>query len=216
MISYRFDPDYTVAGRHYAHPLITWPSIIAGAMLAIAVGFLLNILGVAIGASAFNPYQLEAQDEAISIGGGLYVIFAQLIAFQLGGYVASRGARYPDHFGGLLQGSLVWALAVFIAVVLAALTAAGSASGDALTSGVAETVGELADAAESEGAAAPALASADDTAQALAMLAWWTVGALSLGLAGAIAGGWLGAHHPKWETRPRLEDRAAYKLSPEL
>ncbi|MEJ0060196.1 MAG: hypothetical protein WDM79_11730 [Terricaulis sp.] len=29
-----------------------------------------------------------------------------------------------------------------------------------------------------------------------------------IGLAGAIAGGWLGAHHPVWDKRPRLEDRA--------
>jgi hypothetical protein len=55
MVAYRFDPDYTIAGRHYAHPLIQWSTIIAGAVAAIAIGFLLNVLGLAIGASAFNP-----------------------------------------------------------------------------------------------------------------------------------------------------------------
>lgn len=211
MVAYRFDPDYTIGGRHYAHPLITWPSIIAGAIAAIAIGFLLNVLGLAIGASAFNPYEFNDQDETLSIGGGLYVIFAQLVAFQIGAYVASRGARYPDHFGGLLTGFMVWALAVFIAVLLAAWASGAAASGDALTSGVAETVGELSDVTDGEGANAGDLATAEDTADALAAVSWWTVGALSLGLAGAIAGGWLGAHHPKWEGRPRLDDAVPYQ-----
>jgi hypothetical protein len=216
MVAYRFDPDYTVAGRHYAHPLITWPSIIAGAIAAIAIGFLLNVLGLAIGASAFNPYEINSQDETISIGGGLYVIFAQLVAFQIGAYIASRGARYPDHFGGLLTGFMVWAFAVFVAVVLATWTAASATGGDALTSGVAETIGELSDATDGQGANASDLATAEDTADALAALSWWTVGALSLGLAGSIAGGWLGAHHPKWDTRPRLDDSVPYQTTPRV
>ena len=37
MIRYSIDPDYTITGRHYAHPLISWPTIIAGAVAAIGV-----------------------------------------------------------------------------------------------------------------------------------------------------------------------------------
>jgi hypothetical protein len=216
MVAYRFDPDYTIAGRHYAHPLIQWPTIIAGAVAAIAVGFLLNVLGLAIGASAFNPYEINAQDETLSIGGGLYVMFAQLVAFQIGAYIASRGARYPDHFGGLLTGFLVWAFAVAVAVSIATFAAGQAVGGDALPSGVAETIGELSDATDGQGANASDLATAEDTADALAAISWWTVGALSLGLAGSIAGGWLGSHHPKWETRPRLDDAIAYQSAPKV
>jgi hypothetical protein len=211
MIAYRFDPDYTIAGRHYAHPLIQWPTVIAGSVAAIAIGFLLNMVGLAIGASAFNPYEINSQDETISIGGGLFVMFAQLVAFQVGAYIASRGARYPDHFGGLLTGFLVWAFAVAVAVTLATFAASGAVSGDSLPSGVAETIGELSDATDGQGANAADLATAEDTADAIAALSWWTVGALSLGLAGAVAGGWLGAHHPKWEDRPRLDDSVPYQ-----
>ena len=211
MVAYRFEPDYTVSGRHYAHPIVQWPTVIAGAVAAIAIGFLLNVLGLAIGASAFNPYEINRQDEAISIGGGLYVIFAQFVAFQLGAYIASRGARYPDHFGGALTGFMVWAFALTFAVSLAALATSGAVSGDALPSGVAETIGELSDATDGQGANASDLATAEDAADELAALSWWTVGALGLGLAGAIAGGWLGAHHPKWETRPRLDDMVPYQ-----
>lgn len=211
-----FEPDYTVVGRHYAHPLISWPTIVAGAFAAIAVGFLLNVLGLAIGASAFNPYNINAQDETIGIGGGLYVIFAQFVAFQIGAYIASRASQYPDHFGGLVTGFMVWAFAVVIAVLIASWTAASVSGGDAIPSGVAETIGELSDATDGQGANASDLATAEDTADALAAISWWTVGALGLGLAGSVAGGWLGAHHPKWEERPRLNDRAAYKMSPDV
>jgi hypothetical protein len=216
MVAYRFDPDYTVAGRHYAHSLIDWPSVFAGAIVAIAIGFLLNVLGLAIGASAFNPFEINRQDETISIGGGLYAIFAQLIALQLGAYVASRSARYPDHFGGTLTGLTVWAFAVLVAVVLAVLTAAAASSGDAIPAGVAETVGEISDAAQGQGASLGELAAAEDTADVTATLAWWTFGALALGLAGAIAGGWLGAAHPKWEGRPRLDEGPAYQSTPRI
>lgn len=215
-MQWTFEPDYTVRGRHYAHPLVSWPTIIAGAIAAIAIGFLLNVLGLAIGASAFNPYQLNHQDDVISIGGGLYVIFAQLVALQVGGYIAARSARYPDHFGGLLTGFMVWALAVSVAVVLAVWTSAGGVSGDALPSGVAETVGELSDAVQGQGANASDLATAEDTADAVATLAWWTAAALGLGLAGSIAGGWLGSAHPKWDTRPRLDDEVAYQTTPRI
>jgi hypothetical protein len=216
MVTYRYDPDYTTRGRHYAHPLIDWPTVIAGVLIAVAIGFLLNVLGLAIGASAFNPYRLNAQDDMITVAGGLYVIFAQLVALQIGAYVASRASRYPDHFGGLLTGLVVWALAVFLAIGIASFTAGAASSGDAIPGGVAETMGELTDAARGEGAAASELESAANTADAVASLAWWTLASLGLGLAGAIAGGWLGAAHPKWEGRPRLDDSRPYQTGPEI
>lgn len=211
MVAYRFEPDYTISGRHYAHPLVAWPSVVAGAVAAIAIGFLLNVLGLAIGASAFNPYDINAQDETISIGGGLYVMFAQLVAFQIGAYIASRASRFPDHFGGSLTGFMVWAFAVAVAVTLGAFAAGQAVSGDSLPTGVAETIGELSDATDGQGANPADLATAEDTADAVAALSWWTFGALALGLAGSIAGGWLGAHHPKWEGRPRYDDAAPYQ-----
>ncbi len=216
MVAYRFDPDYTTAGRHYAHPLIVWPSIVAGAVAAIAIGFVLNVLGLAIGASAFNPFEINRQDETIAIAGGLYAMFAQFVALQVGAYIATRASRYPDHFGGALTGFMVWAFAVFVAVILAVATAAATSSGDAIPSGVAETIGELSDATDAQGANPGDLATAEDTADAVATLSWWTFGALALGLAGAIAGGWLGGHHPKWEGRPRLDDGGAYQSSPRV
>jgi hypothetical protein len=211
-ISYIFEPDYTVEGRHYAHPLISWPTVFAGAIAAVAIGFLFNALGLAIGASVFNPYQTLSHHETIGVGGGLYMIFAQFVTFEISAYIAARSARYPDHFGGALNGFLVWALAVAFAISLAALAGSFAASGAEVSDNLSDVVNNASDAASSTGQ----LDNAEAAAKALAAISWWVVGALALGLAGAIAGGWLGAHHPKWERRPRLDDRAAYQMSPEI
>jgi len=78
----------------YAHPLICWGSVIGGTMVAITIGAALNILGVAIGATAINPFA-PASDHAPTwtIGGGLWVIFSSLVAIQIGAYIATRMAR---------------------------------------------------------------------------------------------------------------------------
>jgi hypothetical protein len=216
MISYQFDPDYTIEGRHYAHPLISWPTVIAGAIAAIAIGFLLEILGLALGASIFNPYQTAEHTESIIVMGGLYMMFAQFVALQAGGYIASRSARYPDHFGGALNGFLVWSLAIVAAILIASVAGAVLASGGAASSSLANTVDAVSDAATNRGESAGDLATAGGTTDMVRHAAWWALGAVGLGLCGAIAGGWLGAHHPKWEKRPRLDDRASYQLSPEI
>ncbi len=216
MISYQFDPDYTIEGRHYAHPLISWPTVIAGAIAAIAIGFLLEVLGLALGASVFNPYQTVAHTELITVMGGLYMMFAQFVALQAGGYIASRSARYPDHFGGALNGFMVWALAIVAAILIASFAGAVLASGAEDSARLANTVDAVSDAAANRGASSGDLAAADGAADLVRHAAWWALGAVGLGLCGAIAGGWLGAHHPTWEGRPRLEDRASYKLSPEI
>ncbi len=216
MISYQFEPDYTVEGRHYAHPLISWPTIIGGAIAAIAIGFLLDVLGVALGASVFNPYQTAAHTETVTVLGGLYMMFAQFVALQAGGYIASRSARYPDHFGGALSGFMVWALAIVAGLLIASFAGAVLASGADANAGLSNTVGAVSDAASRRHHSAADLAAQSGAANMTRAVAWWALGAVGLGLCGAIAGGWLGAHHPKWEKRPRLEDRASYRLSPEI
>jgi len=194
-VAYRFDPDYTVEGRHYAHSAISWGAVIAGSLIAVALGVALALFGVAIGATAFNPYAVS--DRALTIGGGLYLAFTQLVSMQMGGYVAARCARYPDLHGGAVIGATVWALAVVLVGVAAGFGASlGAASFLAHTPQLSLSLAEASrDTGDAEGAAA--------MAHTAATLAWWAFLAFALGGAGAIAGGWLGAHHPAWEKRPR-------------
>ncbi|HWA01672.1 MAG TPA: hypothetical protein VG841_15295 [Caulobacterales bacterium] len=204
--NYQFDPDYTIEGRHYAHPAISWGAVIGGALLAVAIGLTLALFGVAIGATAFNPYAATPRgDHALSVGGGLYLAFSQLVALQIGAFIAARTARYPDLHGGALTGALVWALAVVLVAFAAGFgLSLGSASllarGTQVSLSLAEAARDAGDPAE-----------ADRIANAAAVAAWWGFTSFALGGAGAVAGGWLGAHHPAWEGRPRLEHRAVYQ-----
>ena len=166
----------------YAHPLISWGAVIAGVVVAIALGFLLNMLGLAIGATAANPWTMDSGDaKAFSLGGGLWVAFSSAVALQVGGYIAARAAKYPDHHKGLFQGLAVWGVAFVLA-----FAGIGSSVGGVLRGG--------------DVAATAYATSADVTAS----LAWWGVATMLLGAVGAIAGGRIGARRPVWHRRARV------------
>ena len=216
----------------YAYPLISWGPVLAGAAVAIALGALFAVLGVAIGATYFSPYNLERDAKMITVGGGLWIVFANLVALQVGGFIAARSSRFADHTNGMFQGLAVWAVTLIAAMLLA---------GSSLSSGMQGAASAAIDQAEQSNAGA-ATAAMDNTAAvnppnpgapALAgpsaaagrdldeptdaemaqmaqaakstteAIAWWAFAALALGALGAMAGGRLGAAHPAWPDRPR-------------
>src|SRR5262249_21755886 len=110
----------------YSHPLIDWGAAIAGSLVAITIGMVFAILGVAVGATAMKPWQgASGQAQAWTIGGGLYLAFSNLVALQLGAFIAARAARWPDHHDGMLQGIVVWALSFTVAAAVLGLGLGG-------------------------------------------------------------------------------------------
>lgn len=180
----------------YRYPLISWSSVLAGTAVAIAIGVMLNLLGAAIGASAVNPFAAAApQAKALTIGAGLWLAFSNLVALQVGGFIAARSAAYPDHNRGMMQGLTVWALGTIVTVVL---------TGSLLSRGMMQAADPDLIAAAS-GAMTPAdmAAAAEAAKHAAEVLAWWMFATVVLGLIGAVAGGRIGAEHPAWIDRPR-------------
>ena len=199
------DPDSTL--HTYSHPLVDWGAVIAGTLVAIAIGFALNILGVAVGATALNPWQGTSEQAPVwTIWGGLYVIFANLVALQIGAFVAVRAARWPDHHSGMLQGLIVWALAFTVAGAALGLGVGAVLSGDASAQEAAGAAVNAAQAATGEATnARPTLTPAETDAvqDAAALTAWWAFATLAFGAIGAVAGGKLGSAHPDWHARGR-------------
>ncbi|MBX7249167.1 MAG: hypothetical protein K1X35_09025, partial [Caulobacteraceae bacterium] len=114
---------------HPLHSLVSWPAVIAGAAVAVATGAMLNLLGVALGAGAFNPYDLDHGDaQGFAAAAGMWAVLANAIALFVGGAVASRAAKFADHHRGGLHGLTVWALAFLLALLIAAATTAGAAA----------------------------------------------------------------------------------------
>ncbi|WP_372622596.1 hypothetical protein [Falsiroseomonas sp.] len=146
-------------------PRISWGAVLSGAVVAVTVGAMLNVLGLAIGATSMEPAQPGASPTASLLGmlGGIWLLVANLIGLAMGGWVAARLSGTSDGTDGGLHGLSVWAVAFLLSAVLlgnavagtanAAFQGAASAFGGAaqsMTRGAGEAIGAAAGAVDPE------------------------------------------------------------------
>jgi hypothetical protein len=113
--------------------LVDWSVVIAGAVLAAALSFVLLTFGTAIGLSAASPWPNSGLPGRVIASLAVFWVMAQQIgAFLAGGYVAGRmrprfsgPTRDEVEFRDGLHGGLVWAVGIAIGAALA--LAAGGA-----------------------------------------------------------------------------------------
>lgn len=219
------DRSATETPWHPLHALVSWPAVIAGAVVAVAVGAMLNLLGIALGAGAFNPYDFDGSDaEGFAVAAGMWAVIANAIALFIGGAVASRAAKFSDHHKGGLHGLSVWAVAFLVAILIAAATAAGSAAtvagGEATRSAASETVvGDLVTpdrpVADDQLAVPPAARTAAyETADNTATWALWGFLTMLIGAVAAVAGGLYGTRNHRWLAKAGMPDAAATHPQP--
>ena len=116
---------------------VEWPSIFVGAVVALAVAFVLLTFGAAVGLSAVSPWtSTRTTVAAVSIGAGFWMILVHVWAFSLGGYLAGRmrhrhsGTTSTDvEFRDGAHGAAVWGLAITFGAAIAALAAASAVRG---------------------------------------------------------------------------------------
>jgi hypothetical protein len=114
---------------------VQWSPVIAGAIAAAALSFVLIMFGAALGLSVASPSATwRDASAALALVSGLWLLLTALASFGLGGYLAGRlrttwAAPVPSEdeldFRDGVHGLLVWGLAIIIGTVLAA-AAAGS------------------------------------------------------------------------------------------
>ncbi len=109
----------------------TWNVVIAGALAAWAVTFLISALGAGIGLAVSSPYS-AASSTGMTITGALWLIFAQTAGFTTGGYLAAR-LRIRDHIPGpettfrdAAHGFMVWVVGVGILAFVIAVAGASA------------------------------------------------------------------------------------------
>jgi hypothetical protein len=141
---------------------ISWGAVFAGVALALAVQFLLNLLGVGIGAAVIDPATADNPNPStFSIAGGLWFVVSGIVAAFAGGYVASRVSGRPSKATGSYHGLISWAVTTLVVLYLLT-TSVGILVGGAF-SGLSSIVGGLGKtAATVTTAAAPAVASSVD------------------------------------------------------
>ncbi|MBZ9632008.1 hypothetical protein LB465_14585 [Salegentibacter sp. LM13S] len=88
----------------------SWGAIFAGALTALAVAFLLNLLGLGIGLSSIDP--LTESDPLAGLGTATIIWWglSNLAALFVGGMVAGRMSGFSSGADGGIHGFLAWAL----------------------------------------------------------------------------------------------------------
>lgn len=215
-------PTASTASWHPLHSLISWPAVIAGAVVAVAVGFMLNLLGAALGASSFDPYGFDAGDmEGFTAFAGFWMLAANAAALFVGAAVASRAAKYADHHKGALHGLSVWALSFVVAIIIGSLGAAGTTA--AVLGGEAQDRAETVVVADMPG---PARILPDGTtlpdprgdrlaeegADTASTLALWGFLTMLAGAVAAVLGGAYGTRGHRWMARAGLDETAPRKV----
>jgi hypothetical protein len=115
-----------IAGVSY----VEWGAVLAGAVLAAALSFVLLTFGTAIGLSATSPWPGSGLSAKVIASIAVFWVMAQQIgSVMAGGYVAGRmRSRWLEkgHEAELrdgLHGALVWAVGVLISALLVFATA---------------------------------------------------------------------------------------------
>lgn len=145
---------------------ISWGAVIAGAIVAIAVGALLSVLGIAIGATTINTLERSTPDTStLSLAGGIWATFAALLAMGTGGYVAAHLSGTTSNQDGILHGLTVWGVALLLGTAVAASSVANMAS--VAVRGAGAAVGGVAAGIGAAGGGAAAAAPQFDVSQLL-------------------------------------------------
>ena len=111
---------------------VEWGPVFAGALVALAVSFVLVTFGGAVGVGAINPWGMSTTAAvSVSIGAAFWALLSYAWAFLLGGYLTGRlrhrWAASPAEidFRDGAHGLVCWAVTICLSLFLAALTLSG-------------------------------------------------------------------------------------------
>jgi hypothetical protein len=137
-------------------PRVSWGAVFAGAVVAVAIGLMLNALGAGVAAAMVDAAERETPSAtSFGIGAAIWLLVSNLIGLGVGGYVAARLSGNADDTDGTLHGMAVWATTFLISAILVGNMMAGAAG--MATSAASNVVGGV---ARGAGAAVPALSGA--------------------------------------------------------
>ena len=145
---------------------VSWGAVFAGAMVALVVQLILNLLGIGVGASTLSPATGDSPSPtAFSVGAGIWWAVSSIVAALAGGYTAGRLSGQPKESSGAWHGFTAWALSTLVVFYLLTTTIGGIIGGAFQTlgtaaSGTTQTLGSIAQTAVQ--ATAPALSRTAD------------------------------------------------------
>jgi hypothetical protein len=133
---------------------VSWPAIVAGAVVACALTLVLLAFGTGLGLTVVSPWTGSGVSATtFKIGTGLYLIVIAMIASSIGGYLAGRlrsgwsGVHGDEvYFRDTAHGFVAWALASVLGAAVLAMPASSLIGGTAagLSQGVATSASQQA------------------------------------------------------------------------
>lgn len=99
---------------------ISWSAIIIGALIAVGLGFLLNLFAMAIGLSAFS-YPTDTGSAVFAIGGFLGMLIGIIAVLATAGFASGYLGRFscPGKNLGVIYGFATWTLALILSACIA-------------------------------------------------------------------------------------------------
>ena len=180
---------------------VYWGPIIAGFLTALTTMALLSLLGLATGLTAINAGQAATQGAPVNETGMNSVIWAAIsgiLAFLLGGFITGRTAATYDRGWGMLNGLMVFMLALPFTLWLAtvgmgAISGGLGAFGGGIAAGYGPQAGDAArQVAPNVPSSIDVAGAATRAAETLRNGAWGAPVGGILGLIAAGLGGFLG------------------------
>lgn len=145
---------------------VSWGAVIAGAVIALAVLMVLNLIGLAMGLYAVDPASRDLGAGGAATLTGIWWAVSALLALFIGGWVSSKLAGNPDPLVSGIHGAAVWAAATLLAIFAVSSAMSAAFTGAAGMVGRAAQVG-----AQATGGGESPLPAIDPTDAALGLAA---------------------------------------------
>jgi hypothetical protein len=116
-----FHTATTAVVESHSHAVLRWSAIIGGWLVATGIASLMYVAGLAIGFSAFDPYNAAATAKGIGTGTAMWMVLTWAVSLFHGGMFASWFDGRADQTVGSLHGVAVWGLSMAASGLLLAI-----------------------------------------------------------------------------------------------
>jgi len=159
---------------------VAWSAVWVGALTALCLALVIGLVGYAVGAHEISR---DASWRSVRLISLVFNIGGAFFAFVAGGWVACRIAGLRRAESAMLNGGVVWLVAIPLFLGLAAL-------------GVANHLGGWYGGLAWPGTGGASALAGDTAAASVRNAALGSAVAVLLGLVGAVLGGWMGSGEP--------------------
>jgi len=116
-----FHTASTAVVESHSHATMRWSAIIGGWLVATGIASLMYVAGLAIGFTAFDPYNAATTAKGIGTGTAIWMVLTWAVSLFLGGMFASWFDGRADQTVGSLHGVAVWGLSIAASGLLLAV-----------------------------------------------------------------------------------------------